>query len=283
MSAKFAVITGANSGFGYGLTTRLFKEGWTVVAAMRQVDKRRQQFSELIAQDASRIILVECDVTSKSDREQLIKQINQSSSDRLDLLVNNAGGGFFGAAEDLKTADFSRLFETNVFSAVDLTSKLLPNLRRAKGKVLAVSSVFGMSGFPFNSAYCASKFAINGYFESLAMEVKPFGVSVSIIEPGGHKTNFLKSASWVSSSSQVYQKQIVGFKNTQAKVSARGGRSPEKAVEQMMNLIKKKNPPLYTSCGGDALGMRFLRHFLGRNRFVSILGAMTSRVFSKNS
>ncbi|MEQ1878456.1 MAG: SDR family NAD(P)-dependent oxidoreductase, partial [Bdellovibrionia bacterium] len=147
-NGKVALITGTSSGFGHGMVGRLLDEGFTVIATMRQSDRRGGIFAPERSRHGERLVLAELDVTSGSDRARISDMIATRFGGKLDVLVNNAGFGLFGALEDMDEEQIARQMDVNFLAVTFLTRKLLPALRAAKGRVINISSFFGVSAAP---------------------------------------------------------------------------------------------------------------------------------------
>ncbi|MDL4842959.1 SDR family oxidoreductase [Aquibacillus rhizosphaerae] len=186
---RVAIVTGSSSGFGLLTTIALAKRGFHVIATMRNLNK--QDVLKTVTTDSNvlrRIEVFELDVTSKDSIE--VFQDKVESLDRLDVLVNNAGMAIGGFVEQIPIDDYRKQFETNVFGVMAVTQAVLPKMRKQEsGTIINVSSISGKVGFPGLSAYVSSKHAIEGYSESLRLEMQPFGVQVALVEPGSFKTN----------------------------------------------------------------------------------------------
>ncbi|MBH0228886.1 SDR family oxidoreductase [Halobacillus yeomjeoni] len=186
---KTVVITGASSGFGYLTALKCAEKGFRVIATMRNMEKASVFQSDRITREVrERIEVWQLDVTKSFSIQEFNARIQQL--DRLDVLVNNAGFALGGFVEQVPIDDYRRQFETNFFGLVQVTQAVLPVMRRQKsGKIINVSSVSGLIGFPGLSAYVSSKHALEGFSESLRFEVKPFGIDVALVEPGSYQTN----------------------------------------------------------------------------------------------
>jgi NAD(P)-dependent dehydrogenase (short-subunit alcohol dehydrogenase family) len=186
---KIAIVTGASSGFGLLTSLELAKNGFHVIATMRNLEKQQQLLSEATAQHLAEHIQVEqLDVTDESSLHAF--QSFLTTVDRVDVLVNNAGYASGGCSEEVSVEEYRRQFETNVFGAISVTQLVLSYMRKQKaGKIINVSSVSGKVGFPGLSPYVSSKYALEGWSESLRLEVKPFGIDVVLVEPGSYDTN----------------------------------------------------------------------------------------------
>lgn len=172
---RTALVTGAGRGIGEAITRRLAGAGWTVFAGVRD-DASHQR---LAAADGA-VTPVRLDITEPADVEALADGL----PDRLDALVNNAGIGVLGPIEALVLADLRHQLEVNVVGQVAVTQAVLPLLRAARGRIVFISSTGGRMAVPLEGAYCASKFAVEGLADVLRAEVRPWGIGVSVVEPG---------------------------------------------------------------------------------------------------
>lgn len=190
MMPKTALITGASSGFGLLTTVTLARRGWRVLATMRDLSRRERL--EAAAQAAAvldRIEFLALDVNNAEHIAALASTI-AARPGSLDALVNNAGFAMAGFADDVSDAELRRQFETNFFGAAAVTRAFLPRLRRqGAGHIVFLSSISGRMGFPGVSSYVASKFALEGWAESLRLEMKPVGIQVVLVEPGSFATD----------------------------------------------------------------------------------------------
>jgi NAD(P)-dependent dehydrogenase (short-subunit alcohol dehydrogenase family) len=178
-----ALITGASSGIGKDFALRLMRDGYTVYGAARRVDRMNDIF------DAGGIVLA-MDVTDEVSLVAGVDRIIREHG-RIDVLINNAGYGQYGALEDVPIEDARKQFETNLFGLARLTQLCLPHMRAQKsGKIFNISSVGGKLATPLGGWYHASKFALEGYSDALRMETRPFGIDVVVIEPGGVKSEW---------------------------------------------------------------------------------------------
>ncbi len=186
---RVAFITGASSGFGLLASITLAKRGWRVLATMRDLARRgKLEAAVLAAGVAAKIEVHALDVT---DAEQIAATADMVASHglRVDALINNAGFALAGFAEDTTDAELRRQFETNFFGAAAVTRAFLPQMRRqGSGYIIMISSVSGRTGFPGLGNYCASKFALEAWTETLRMEVRSLGIQVVLIEPGAFET-----------------------------------------------------------------------------------------------
>lgn len=189
MNKKIAVITGASSGFGLLTTLELAKKDYLVIATMRNLEKQVDLISQATKLNLQQNIQVQqLDITDQNSIHSFqlfLKELN-----RVDLLINNAGYANGGFVEEIPVEEYRKQFETNLFGAISITQLVLPYMREQKsGKIINISSISGQVGFPGLSPYVSSKYALEGWSESLRLEVKPFGIDVALLEPGSYNTN----------------------------------------------------------------------------------------------
>jgi NAD(P)-dependent dehydrogenase (short-subunit alcohol dehydrogenase family) len=186
---QIAFVTGASSGFGLLTSLALAEEGYHVIATMRNLGKRSAlEEAARNAGVAENIEILQLDVTDFSEVDRVIRDV-LTRFGKIDLLLNNAGYAAGGFIEELSMETWREQFETNFFAVVAITKAVLPSMReRRSGKIVNVSSISGHMGLPAMGPYSASKFALEGFSESLRLEMLPFGVQVILVEPGAYKT-----------------------------------------------------------------------------------------------
>ncbi|WP_173916689.1 SDR family oxidoreductase [Halobacillus sp. Marseille-Q1614] len=187
------VITGATSGFGYHTAIKCAEKGMKVIATIRN-EKKLKVFQQAGLEKSveEKIEVWRLDVTKEASIEDFKNSV--AKLERVDVLINNAGFAIGGFLEQVPIKDYRRQFETNVFGIIQLIQAVVPKMRKQKfGKIINVSSVSGLIGFPGLSAYVSSKHALEGLSESLRFELKPFGIDVALIEPGSFETNIWSS------------------------------------------------------------------------------------------
>ncbi|MBL3845535.1 short-chain dehydrogenase [Bacillus cereus] len=189
MNKKVAIITGSSSGFGLLTTLELAKKDYLVIATMRNLEKQGNLLSQVTQLNLQQNIKIQqLDVTDQNSIhyfQLFLKEIN-----KVDLLINNAGYANGGFVEEIPVEEYRKQFETNLFGAISITQLVLPYMREQKsGKIINISSISGQVGFPGLSPYVSSKHALEGWSESLRLEVKPFGIDVVLVEPGSYNTN----------------------------------------------------------------------------------------------
>lgn len=190
---QVAIITGCSSGIGYETSILLAKNGFKTYATMRNTDKGNK-LKEIVEKENVDLKIIKLDVTDDHSIKNAINEIVQETN-RIDVLVNNAGNNIAGAVEDLSIEEFKEQFETNFFGLIRVTKEVLPIMRKQRmGIIVNVSSIVGKMAIPLNSAYVSSKFAVEGFSESIRYELEDFGIKVILIEPGVIKSNFYENA-----------------------------------------------------------------------------------------
>lgn len=211
---KTAIVTGASSGFGLLISIELAKLDFQVIACMRNLEKSPALLQKAMGFNYEKNIEVfQLDVTSEDSLNKLRMKLQRLDS--VDILVNNAGYAHGGFCEEITVQDYRSQFETNVFGLISVTQAVLPYMRKNKfGRIINMSSISGQFGFPGLSAYTSSKHAIEGFSESLRLEVKPFGIDVTLIEPGSYRTNIWSSIdSTEINETSPYHKFMTGILN----------------------------------------------------------------------
>lgn len=188
MDKKTVLITGCSSGFGKLAALTFQKRGWNVIATMRSPEKE----TELNQMDG--ILVSRLDVTDQKSIDESVRLVLDRFG-RIDVLVNNAGYGGFGLYEQIPVEEIRSMFETNVFGLMNVTRAVLPHMRsRKQGVIINITSLVGILAIPSSSVYSASKFAVRGFSEALALELKPLNIAVKTIAPGHFDTNFNAAA-----------------------------------------------------------------------------------------
>lgn len=183
-------ITGASSGFGLYSSIEFARKGYTVVASMRDLSKQTELVSRIQQLGlAEQITIVSLDVTDHQNVKTVISEVIKQTG-KIDVLINNAGYCLGGSIEETEMEALYKQFETNFFGLVAVTKAVIPQMRlQRSGKIINISSLSGRMGYPMLGPYTASKFAIEGFSESLRMELLPFRIHVVLVEPGAYQTN----------------------------------------------------------------------------------------------
>jgi NAD(P)-dependent dehydrogenase (short-subunit alcohol dehydrogenase family) len=259
MSAlRSALVTGTSSGFGRGVVTGLLDRGWRVFATLRRADERADLFADDKARHGDRLVVLPLDVTREADRQAAARALDVVGGS-LDCLVNNAGYALFGALEDATEEQVRAQIEVNLVGAMLVTRALLPAVRAAKGSVINVSSVFGYCGFPLTTAYCASKFGLEGFSEALWHELRPHGARVHLVEPGGHRTSFSSNVDWSRRPSQAYAEATRGYRAFFDRLRQKPGNPPERVVGAIVDLAVHPSKTLRVRVGNDARAISLLK------------------------
>jgi NAD(P)-dependent dehydrogenase (short-subunit alcohol dehydrogenase family) len=243
-------ITGASTGFGRLLAEEVLKAGGRVIATARNLDK----VADLEAKYPQAAKAIALDVTDAGQVDSAVTQAFAQFG-RVDVLVNNAGYGVAGAIEEVSEAEFMPMFETNVFGLLRVTRAFLPHLRKQRsGHILNLSSIGGVVASPGIGFYNATKFAVEGISEALAAELAPLGISVTIIEPGPFRTDFLGRSGVIAKTRIAdYDTTAGNMRKYFAENDGKQKGDPLRAVHAMMQVVESQNPPLRLLLGASAL------------------------------
>lgn len=261
MSERAVLVTGCSSGFGRALVTALLARGFVVHATLRDLEARRDRFAEDTYRFGERLHLHELDVARGEDRA-VVREAIRRGGGGLYALVNNAGYGQMGALEDLTEAQFRSEMEVNFFGTMNMCREFLPLLRAGRGRIVNLSSVLGFFGIPLGSAYCASKFAMEGLTESLYHELSPHGVQVCLVEPGGFRTNFGDNMRWGERSfapDSPYTSQSLNLRALNRRERQGRGVPLERVVRKIVRLLEARRMPLRLRAGTDCEAMHWFR------------------------
>jgi NAD(P)-dependent dehydrogenase (short-subunit alcohol dehydrogenase family) len=242
-------VTGATSGFGRAITEAAVGAGDVVVATGR----RRAALDDLVAARPDQIEAITLDVTDSRAAEAVVADV-EARYGRIDVLVNNAGRGQVGAAEETTDDELRALFELHVFGPAALVRAVLPGMRaRRNGAIVQMSSFGGQVAYPGFSAYCATKFALEGYSEALAAEVAPLGIRVVIVEPGAFRTGFSGGGLVESTSIDAYADTVGPTRAMIKGIDGNQPGDPVKAAEAIVTALEASDPPLRLPLGDDAV------------------------------
>jgi NAD(P)-dependent dehydrogenase (short-subunit alcohol dehydrogenase family) len=240
-------ITGCSTGFGRELATQALERGYRVVVTARKPDE-----VEALAAKGEALVL-KLDVTDQNQIDTAIKAAEKQFGG-IDVLVNNAGIGYFAAVEESEEKEVRRMFEINVFGMGRMIQAALPGMRRRrKGFIVNISSVAGLRSFPSLGYYDATKFAVEGLSEALWQEVEPLGIKVMLVEPSGFRTD------WAGRSANESKKQIADYAATagvcRSEMRADSGKQPgdpARAAKAIVEAVASLNPPHHLLLGNDA-------------------------------
>jgi NAD(P)-dependent dehydrogenase (short-subunit alcohol dehydrogenase family) len=270
---KIALVTGCSSGFGLKIAVTLAKNGFRVFATMRDPGKRAALDKALAAAGTKAEILA-LDVTNVASIEAAVATV-MAKAGRIDALVNNAGYAIGGFIEDLSLDEFRRQMDTNFFGLVAVTKAVLPHMRAQRaGRIVNISSIGGRAANPIVSAYVASKFAVEGFSESLAFEASLFDVSVSLIEPGAFKTEIFEAnrnvAAAMHDPNSPYAALSSGLESKLDDMVARLAGDPQKVADAVLHALSVAKPRLRYLVGTDAKLMAAV-HSLGFGAYAALI------------
>jgi NAD(P)-dependent dehydrogenase (short-subunit alcohol dehydrogenase family) len=246
-------ITGASRGFGALITREALAAGDGVVATARNP----QHVTDAIGSHPN-LLVAKLDVTNESQaKEATLAAVERFG--KIDILVNNAGYGLLGAVEEATPDEVQNMFATNVFGLLKVTQAVLPQMRRQRsGHILNISSIGGYQGYPGWGAYCSTKFAVEGLSESLATELEPFGIKVTVVEPGFFRTDFLHDNSLAVSPASIpdYEGTPAGnMRGFAASANHAQPGDPAKFASGILQLVASSNPPLRMPFGSDTVSV----------------------------
>ena len=243
-------ITGCSTGFGRELAIAALERGKRVVVTARNPET----LGDIVAGREAHALVLGLDVTHENDVRQAVRAAEERFG-RIDVLVNNAGIGYFGAIEESDDAEVRKMFEVNVFGLARMTQAVLPGMRaRRHGHVVNVASIGGIRAFPAVGFYNATKFAVVGLSESLALETEPLGIKVTIVEPSGFRTD------WAGRSANESPSEIADYRETAGAnrrairgYSGRQPGDPVRAAHAILDAVDSPTPPLHLLLGKAAL------------------------------
>lgn len=257
---KIILITGCSSGFGLLTAVRLAAEGHFVYATMRDISKQQDLLDEAARRNVPVRVRV-LDVTKPHTIKAVIDEIIDHHG-HIDVLINNAGYGVGGFFEDLTDEEYRKQMDVNFFGVLNTTRSVLPHMReKAKGLIINVSSIAGLCASPSLSAYNSSKWALEGFSESLYYEVSHFGIKVVLVEPGSYPTQIFKDnakyAANFDNPQSPYFKFSQKLRNFVKANTAKSKKDPEDVAKLIADIVRAKNPDL-----------RYISDFASRMRVV---------------
>lgn len=247
---KVWFITGAGRGMGVEFVKAALSAGFQVVATGRNTDKLAK-----VLGDDENLLIVKLDITDPTDAEAAVK----SAVDRfgpIDVLVNNAGNFYGGFFEELTPQQIERQINTNLYGPMNVTRAVLPLMRKnCSGHIISISSLAGLAGFEYNAAYCASKFGLEGFMESLNQDVAPFGIKTTIVEPGFFRTEFLEQESTFLAMPSIddYAERNAQYQAFWKEKNGKQEGDPVKLAKALITIVSQEEPPLRWIAGADAI------------------------------
>lgn len=242
------LITGISSGFGYEITKQLLEKGDTVVGTVRKTDKIKSLMEEYPKNLDVKIF----DVT---DVPALQKTVRETFAEhgKIDVVISNAGYGLFGAAEELSDDQINHIIATNLTGSIQLIKTSLPFMRKqGGGRIIQISSYGGQVAYAANSMYHATKFGIEGFCESVAQEVEPFNIGVTIVEPGGARTEFRYGSAKVAKLTPEYE-ACHGFLKMLDPANGLAPGDPAKMATKIIESVDLPKAPMRMVLGSQAL------------------------------
>jgi NAD(P)-dependent dehydrogenase (short-subunit alcohol dehydrogenase family) len=247
---QVVLVTGAGRGMGVDIARAALDAGHQVVATARNADRVTHALSS-----SDDLLAVALDVTDPASSEAAVRAAVDRFG-RIDVLINNAGNFYAGFFEEITPDDFRAQVETNLFGPLNVTRAVLPVMRAQRsGIVVTISSTGGLIGQEFCSAYSASKFGLEGFMESLAPEVAPFGISTMVVEPGFFRTDLLapESTSYAESSIADYAERTKLTVEAWNGMNGQQAGDPAKLAAALIGLVTSERPPARWVAGADAV------------------------------
>lgn len=247
---KIALVTGASSGIGLAAAQALAKTGFRVFGTSRKPAESRESVEMLV-----------CDVTNGASVKALIAEVVKETG-RIDLVVNNAGVGLLGAAEESSISQIQRLFDVNVFGVARVVNAVLPVMREQRsGRIVNMSSVLGLIPSPFNACYASTKHALEGYTESLDHEVRSFGIRAVLVEPGFTRTSFEENLTRADQPLPAYAVERERSESLMRK-GVEAGDSPQAVAATIVKAATAHRPRLRYAAGKQSRQVSLLRRFM---------------------
>ncbi len=248
--SKVWIITGCSTGFGRELAKQTLAKGYKVAVTARNPN----DIQDIVVDYPDTSLALKLDVTKPQEIKAAIVQVNQKFG-QIDVLVNNAGIGYFGAVEESEDKEVRRMFEINYFGLIDMTNEVLPTMRKQhSGHIINIASIAGLVGFPAVGHYNATKFAVDGVSESLSKELAPIGIKVTIISPSGFRTDWAgRSANEAAETIDDYKQTAEANKNNIRNASGNQAGDPVRGAEAIIKVTEVENPPLRLLLGKAAL------------------------------
>lgn len=249
MENKTWLITGVSSGFGHAMSAQLLEAGKTVIGTVRNMKK----VQDLIDQYPDTFIAKTLDVTDATAIRTVVDDVTRTH--QVDVLVNNAGYGLFGAAEELSDDQVDRIIATDLTGSIQMVRAILPSMRaQGHGRLIQISSYGGQVAFPGNSMYHAAKFGIEGFMEAVAQEVSAFDIGVTIVEPGGARTEFRYGSAQVATPMAAYdQNPAHAFMTMLDPANGLAPGDPKRMAARIIESVEIEPAPLRMVLGSDAL------------------------------
>lgn len=252
--SKTWLITGVSSGFGYEMTKQLLAKGEVVIGTVRNKEKVQKLIDEYP-------LGFDCQILDVTDVPAVQKTVHTAfeKHEKIDVVVSNAGYGLFGCAEELSDTEIEQIIATNLTGSIQLIKTALPYMRKqGGGRIIQISSYGGQVAYPANSMYHATKFGIEGFCEAVAQEVAQFNIGVTIVEPGGARTEFRYGSAKVANLMPEYD-SCHGFLNMLDASKGLAPGDPARMAERIIESVDKEPAPLRMVLGSQALSATISR------------------------
>ena len=248
------LITGCSTGFGRELAKLVLAKGWKAVVTAR----KPEQLQDIVAGHEENALAIQLDVTDAAQVQSVVQQAEKKFG-QIDVLVNNAGYGYLAAIEEGEDEEVRAMFETNFFGLVAMTKAVLPGMRKRKsGHIVNISSIGGLVSFGATGYYHATKYAVEGLSESLAIEVTPLGIKVLIVEPGPFRTDWSGRSLTESKTMIDDYDSTAGERRRQSKKnSGKQAGDPVRGAQAIIDAVSSEHPPLHLVLGKPALGLAY--------------------------
>jgi NAD(P)-dependent dehydrogenase (short-subunit alcohol dehydrogenase family) len=261
MGNPIALVTGASSGIGLATVVELAKAGYDVLATMRNPERQDQLISQ--AKQAKVLHQIEVWQLDVTDPEMVKRVANdvEEKFERLDLLLNNAGIAVTGVTEEIVMEKWQKQLETNCFGVVTVVQAFLPLMRQNRqGCIINISSGAAFLGAPYKAPYTASKCALEGFSESLRLELAPLGIKVVLVEPGFFQTNILKEQPFIRESSPYYEdaRKVQSFID---RFSSKA-KDPRQVAKKIVQIAQSRSPKMRYIVGNDARSLYLIKRFV---------------------
>jgi NAD(P)-dependent dehydrogenase (short-subunit alcohol dehydrogenase family) len=243
-------ITGCSTGFGRELARAVVARGFRAVVSARDP----KPVADIVAGHEDRTLALRLDVTDPAQVAESVRHAEEHFGG-IDVLVNNAGIGYFAAVEESEEQDTRRLFEIDFFGLARMIQAVLPGMRKhRRGHIINISSISGLAPFPSLGYYCGAKFAVEGLSECLALEVGPLGIKVTLVEPSGFRTDWAgRSANEASVEIPDYAETAGAVRRQLRELSGKQPGDPVRAANAIIQAVEAPNPPLHLLLGKEAL------------------------------
>lgn len=247
--SKVWLVTGSSRGLGRNIVELALEAGEMVVATAR----KPEQLQDLVERYGDQVRTIALDVTNAESTTNAVKAAVEAFG-RIDVLVNNAGYGDIASVEDVTIDDFKAQIDTNFYGVVYMTKAVLPVMRQqGSGHIIQVSSIGGRSGAPGLAGYQSAKWAVGGFSTVLTQEVAPFGIKVTVLEPGGMRTDWAGTSMTVPPISKPYEQTVGAFVGLLKTIAGNEVSDPVKVAKVIVELIDMPEPPFRLLIGTDAV------------------------------